>query len=168
VDGAHPGGDPRRRRLAIAGGSTILKVPAVVPTAHPSAPVGFRHISAPGVELDVPRGWIDVTAWAPSSPEKRNVAYLIDGVADCPGPVRTAGPGDTAATAPCIDEAGSTQDTLAFIVVEELDPSAVGPRPSGTVMSIGGYLPRIGRYPDLTTAAGRPVTSRDPVSAGTR
>jgi hypothetical protein len=125
--------------LAIAGGSAILRVPAVVPTAAPSAPVGFRHISAPGVGLDVPQGWIDVTAWAPSTPEKRNVAYLIDGVADCPGPVRTAGPGDTAAMAPCIDEAGSTQDTLAFIVVEELDPSAVGPRPSGTVMTIGGY-----------------------------
>ncbi len=140
--------------LAIVGGSTLLRVPAVVPTPAPSAPVGFRHISASGVELDVPERWVDVTAWASPSAGERNILYLIDGLPDCPGAVRTAGPSDTGVSADCLNDAGSRSGTLAFTVVEELNPSAAEPLPSGTVITIGGYPAAVRRTQGSGGSAG--------------
>jgi len=123
--------------LAIVGGSSIVRVPAVIEpspsasaslAAEPSAlashvaPTGLRHISATSVEFDVPAGWVDATAYTPRTYDTRIVAWLVDGVADCPGGAPTPRPDDTALSAPCLNAAGESSGTLSFVVMENLNP----------------------------------------------
>jgi hypothetical protein len=119
----------------------------------PNTPTGFRHMAAPGIELDVPSDWEDVTAWGVGTYEIRNVAWLIDGVDGCPGAAPTAVP-DATRVSPCLSSAGSDPGSITFNITEYVSPlpgapthwnsTTLGVYPAWTRPDDGGDL--VGRF----------------------
>jgi hypothetical protein len=93
----------------------VTPSPEPIGSSTPAAPVGFRRLSIPGVELAVPVDWIDERASAVSDVGTRTAAAFIAPSDACP--IRPLDPHTT-----CAALTGQKSGGLAFSVMQYLNP----------------------------------------------